>query len=177
MTHEQCSSAPPSSSGETTSPVAALTRGGPPRNIVPSFRTITLSSAMDGTYAPPAVQLPMTTAIWKKMVNVFFIFPRFGWGHRTFYRSSRRIPEQCPAQTSAPGWRISSRNGPCLEKLRLGAGGSLPQSRRGRCKEDGSARQSPAPADASWPLSGSTFQPSPSRRCPPYRNMNKFLGN
>lgn len=60
----QCSSAPPSSSADTSSPVAALTRGGPPRKMVPLLRTMTLSSAMAGTYAPPAVHEPMTTAIW-----------------------------------------------------------------------------------------------------------------
>jgi hypothetical protein len=44
-----CSSPPPSSSAVTTSPVAALTRGGPPRKIVPWPRTITASSLMAGT--------------------------------------------------------------------------------------------------------------------------------
>src|SRR3546814_5284642 len=50
-------SAPPSSSAEITSPVAAFTSGGPARKIVPWLRTMTLSSDMAGTYAPPAVQL------------------------------------------------------------------------------------------------------------------------
>ena len=45
------------------SPVAALTSGGPPRKMVPCFSTIMLSSAMAGTYAPPAVHEPNTTAI------------------------------------------------------------------------------------------------------------------
>jgi hypothetical protein len=40
-----------------------LTRGGPPRKMVPCLRTMMLSSAMAGIYAPPAVQLPNTTAI------------------------------------------------------------------------------------------------------------------
>lgn len=47
----------------TSSPVAALTSGGPAKNIVPCFLTMTDSSAIAGTYAPPAVQEPMTTAI------------------------------------------------------------------------------------------------------------------
>ena len=58
-----CTSPPPRSSALTTSPVAALTSGGPPRKIVPVPRTMTVSSDMAGTYAPPAVQLPITTAI------------------------------------------------------------------------------------------------------------------
>mmetsp|Transcript_31149 Transcript_31149/g.103068 ORF Transcript_31149/g.103068 Transcript_31149/m.103068 type:complete len:250 (-) Transcript_31149:519-1268(-) len=58
----QCTSAPPSSSAVTSSPVAALTSGGPPRKMVPLPRTITASSAIAGTYAPPAVQLPQTSA-------------------------------------------------------------------------------------------------------------------
>ncbi len=33
-------------------------------NIVPVPRTITVSSDMAGTYAPPAVHEPMTEAIW-----------------------------------------------------------------------------------------------------------------
>ena len=40
-----------------------LTRGGPPRKIVPCLLTMMLSSAMAGTYAPPAVHEPRTTAI------------------------------------------------------------------------------------------------------------------
>ncbi len=47
----------------TSSPVAAFTRGGPPRKIVPSPFTMTVSSLIAGTYAPPAVELPMTIAI------------------------------------------------------------------------------------------------------------------
>lgn len=39
------------------------TSGGPPRKMVPCLRTMMLSSAMAGTYAPPAVQEPITTAI------------------------------------------------------------------------------------------------------------------
>ena len=56
-------SAPPSSSAVTSSPVAAFTSGGPPRKIVPVPRTITVSSLIAGTYAPPAVHEPITTAI------------------------------------------------------------------------------------------------------------------
>jgi len=41
-----------------------LTSGGPPKNIVPCLPTIMLSSAIAGTYAPPAVQDPITTAIY-----------------------------------------------------------------------------------------------------------------
>ena len=46
----------------TTSPVAAFTSGGPPRKIVPWLRTITVSSDIAGTYAPPAVHDPITAA-------------------------------------------------------------------------------------------------------------------
>ena len=56
--------APPRSSALTSSPVAALTRGGPPRKIVPVPRTMTVSSLIAGTYAPPAVDEPITRAIW-----------------------------------------------------------------------------------------------------------------
>ena len=56
-------SAPPRSSAVTSSPVAAFTSGGPPRKIVPVPRTMTVSSDIAGTYAPPAVQLPITSAI------------------------------------------------------------------------------------------------------------------
>jgi len=35
--------------GVTTSPVAAFTRGGPPRKMVPWFRTMTASSLIAGT--------------------------------------------------------------------------------------------------------------------------------
>jgi acetyl-CoA carboxylase carboxyltransferase component len=55
---------PPRSSALTTSPVAALTSGGPPRKIVPCSLTMIDSSHIAGTYAPPAVHMPMTTAIW-----------------------------------------------------------------------------------------------------------------
>ncbi len=56
------SSEPPSSSGVTSSPVAAFTSGGPPRKIVPVPRTMTVSSLIAGTYAPPAVDEPITSA-------------------------------------------------------------------------------------------------------------------
>ena len=55
-------SEPPSSSGVTSSPVAAFTSGGPPRKIVPVPRTMTVSSLIAGTYAPPAVHEPITSA-------------------------------------------------------------------------------------------------------------------
>jgi len=58
-----CTSAPPSSSAVTSSPVAAFTNGGPPRKIVPVPLTITASSDMAGTYAPPAVHEPITAEI------------------------------------------------------------------------------------------------------------------
>ena len=47
----------------TTSPVAAFTSGGPPRKIVPWSLTMTASSLIAGTYAPPAVHEPSTAAI------------------------------------------------------------------------------------------------------------------
>ena len=47
----------------TSSPVAAFTSGGPPRKIVPVPLTMIVSSDIAGTYAPPAVHDPMTTAI------------------------------------------------------------------------------------------------------------------
>jgi hypothetical protein len=56
-------SAPPSSSAVTSSPVAAFTSGGPPMKIVPVPRTMIVSSDIAGTYAPPAVHEPITTAI------------------------------------------------------------------------------------------------------------------
>ena len=51
-------SPPPRSSALTSSPVAAFTSGGPPRKIVPVPLTITVSSLIAGTYAPPAVESP-----------------------------------------------------------------------------------------------------------------------
>ena len=57
-----CNLAPPNSSAEAVSPIAAFTRGGPPRNIVPVLFTMIASSLMAGTYAPPAVHEPITTA-------------------------------------------------------------------------------------------------------------------
>ena len=41
-----------------------LTRGGPPKYNDPVCSTITASSHIVGTYAPPAVQGPQTTAIY-----------------------------------------------------------------------------------------------------------------
>src|SRR6478609_1110089 len=60
----ECRSPPPRSSAVTTSPVAAFTSGGPPKKIVPWLRTMTASSLIAGTYAPPAVHEPSTAAIW-----------------------------------------------------------------------------------------------------------------
>ena len=45
----ECRSPPPSSSAVTISPIAAFTSGGPPRKIVPWFRTMTVSSLIAGT--------------------------------------------------------------------------------------------------------------------------------
>lgn len=53
--------------GHVTRNFCILTSGGPPRNIVPCLPTIILSSAIAGTYAPPAVQDPMTTAIYQRI--------------------------------------------------------------------------------------------------------------
>ena len=47
----------------TSCPVAAFTSAGPPMKIVPVPRTITVSSLIAGTYAPPAAQKPITAAI------------------------------------------------------------------------------------------------------------------
>ena len=58
----------------TTSPVAAFTSGGPPRKIVPWLRTMTASSLIAGTYAPPAVHDPRTAAIWAMPA-----LERFAW--------------------------------------------------------------------------------------------------
>ena len=44
-----CTSAPPRSSADTTSPVAAFTSGGPPRKIVPCPFTMMVSSDIAGT--------------------------------------------------------------------------------------------------------------------------------
>lgn len=49
LTYLQWRSAPPRSSAEISSPVAAFTSGGPPRKMVPCLRTIIDSSAMAGT--------------------------------------------------------------------------------------------------------------------------------
>ena len=58
-----CICPPPSSSALTSSPVAAFTSGGPPRKIVPWSRTMTVWSLIAGTYAPPAVEEPITAEI------------------------------------------------------------------------------------------------------------------
>ncbi len=49
-------SAPPSSSVVTSSPVAALTSGGPARKTAPRSRTMIVWSQSVGVYAAPAVQ-------------------------------------------------------------------------------------------------------------------------
>ena len=56
-------SAPPRVSSSEISPVAALTSGGPARNTLERSSIITTWSLMPGTYAPPAVELPYTTAM------------------------------------------------------------------------------------------------------------------
>lgn len=43
-----------------------VTRGGPARKTVPLPLTITFSSDIAGTYAPPAVQEPKTRATWER---------------------------------------------------------------------------------------------------------------
>mmetsp|Transcript_19135 Transcript_19135/g.55563 ORF Transcript_19135/g.55563 Transcript_19135/m.55563 type:complete len:208 (+) Transcript_19135:695-1318(+) len=57
-----CMMPPPSSCSSASSPVAAFTRGGPPRYTVPLFLTITLSSHIAGMYAAPAVHMPQMRA-------------------------------------------------------------------------------------------------------------------
>ncbi len=57
-----CIPAPPSDSSSDSSPVAIFTSGGPPRKTFARSLTITVWSDMPGTYAPPAVELPNTTA-------------------------------------------------------------------------------------------------------------------
>ena len=57
-----CILAPPSSSGSTDCPIAALTSAGPARQSwLPSV--ISSLSHSTGKYAPPAMQLPITAAI------------------------------------------------------------------------------------------------------------------
>ena len=52
-----------------------ITSGGPAKKMVPLPLTITFSSDMAGTYAPPAVHDPKTTAIYKKiMIRITKIF-------------------------------------------------------------------------------------------------------
>ena len=92
-------SPPPSSSAVTSSPVAAFTSGGPPRKIVPVPRTITVSSAIAGTYAPPAVQEPMTAAscampsadmrAWLKKMR-----PKWSRSGKTSSCSGRKAPPE-----------------------------------------------------------------------------------
>ena len=81
----ECRSPPPSSSAVTSSPVAAFTSGGPPRKIVPCSRTITHSSLIAGTYAPPAVHEPI---------------PRRSAGSPPGHR---RLVEEDPAEVLAVG--------------------------------------------------------------------------
>ena len=57
-----CISAPPSDSSSLSSPVAIFTSGGPPRKTFARSLTMMTWSDMPGTYAPPAVELPKTTA-------------------------------------------------------------------------------------------------------------------
>ncbi len=58
-----CISAPPSDSSSDSSPVAIFTSGGPPRNTLARSLTMTTWSDMPGMYAPPAVELPNTSAM------------------------------------------------------------------------------------------------------------------
>lgn len=55
-------SAPPSDSSSLSSPVAIFTSGGPPRNTLERSLTMITWSDIPGTYAPPAVEFPNTTA-------------------------------------------------------------------------------------------------------------------
>ena len=55
-------SAPPRDSSSLSSPVAILTSGGPPRKTFDRSLIMITWSDMPGTYAPPAVELPNTTA-------------------------------------------------------------------------------------------------------------------
>lgn len=55
-------SAPPRDSSSLSSPVAILTSGGPPRNTFERSLIMMVWSDIPGTYAPPAVELPKTTA-------------------------------------------------------------------------------------------------------------------
>ena len=57
-----CISAPPSDSSSLSSPVAIFTSGGPPRKTLDCSLIMTVWSDMPGTYAPPAVEFPNTTA-------------------------------------------------------------------------------------------------------------------
>ncbi len=57
-----CIAAPPRDSSSDSSPVAIFTSGGPPRNTLARSLTMITWSDMPGTYAPPAVELPNTTA-------------------------------------------------------------------------------------------------------------------
>lgn len=105
----QWRSAPPRSSAETSSPVAAFTSGGPARKIVPWFLTIILSSAIAGMYAPPAVQMPKTTATFKNANILKF------WQHYLFFCS----PVKCLETTCSLGWRKYDQNALCRERPRL----------------------------------------------------------
>ena len=58
----QCTRAPPSSSGVTSSPIAARTRCGPASAIEPCPDTIGTKSARPGMYAVPAAHGPITAA-------------------------------------------------------------------------------------------------------------------
>src|SRR5258705_343314 len=67
-----CTSAPPSSSAVTSSPVAAFTSGGPPRKMVPRPFTITASSLIAGAVVPPAARepTPITAAAREELALV-----------------------------------------------------------------------------------------------------------
>ena len=95
----ECRSPPPSSSAVTSSPVAAFTSGGPPRKIVPCSRTITHSSLIAGTYAPPAVHEPSTAAIcgmprWLIVAWLKKIRPKCSRSGNTSSCSGRNAPPE-----------------------------------------------------------------------------------
>lgn len=56
-----------------------LTKGGPPKKIVPILLTITVLSAIVGMYAPPAVQDPHTTQILIKFMSKINIQQKNYW--------------------------------------------------------------------------------------------------
>mmetsp|Transcript_17240 Transcript_17240/g.49838 ORF Transcript_17240/g.49838 Transcript_17240/m.49838 type:complete len:219 (+) Transcript_17240:700-1356(+) len=96
---EVCTSAPPRSSAETSSPVDAFTSGGPPKKMVPLPFTMMFSSDIAGTYAPPAVQEPNTAdncgmpsedmLAWLKKIR-----PKCIWSGNTSSCKGRNAPPE-----------------------------------------------------------------------------------